>query len=216
MANVRYLAYALGAGLTQPPSVTHPSWGVTADEPTGLQPLTCRWPDLGTNATIAVRVCGETLPLPVRALWLRLLQQALDTWTTASKGALLFNLLPVEDGLLADPQQAITLEWSNTPTLGRPYELGHTQRHLRLPVASQPHHTITHASITLLLAPPLDATLSPAQLQQRMLTTLLHELGHAVGLNHSVSPQSIMHHQGWQTPRLHPSDLQAIQGLYGV
>ena len=73
---------------------------------------------------------------------------------------------------------------------------------------------IVSATITLIETPRIDAQLDAGQQQDRLLATLLHELGHALGLEHSPNPDDVMHHRGWRHTRLSENDRSRLRRLY--
>jgi predicted Zn-dependent protease len=91
--------------------------------------------------------------------------------------------------------------------LGREFELGHTERNVT-------DVWIRQATITLLTEPEIDRHLPPLRQKQRLYSTLLHELGHALGLEHTESKRDVMHHQGWRNLCLSLNDAHQIQALY--
>lgn len=147
--------------------------------------------------TLSLYINPETSE-PIRLL----MRRACREWEAASGG--LLQWVPT-----MRPEQAdIRIEWTETPTRGREFEVGHTQRHVQSPC------WIVQATITLLREPLIDTHLTPDQIQQRLYTTMLHELGHALGLEHSSHRKDVMYHQGWRNTMLSPNDSQRLQDLY--
>jgi Matrixin len=131
-----------------------------------------------------------------------LVLSACREWEASSGG-----LIHIYQGII--PEQAdIRIEWTDTPTLGREFEVGHTDRAVQAPC------WIHQATVTLLTNPEIDKHLFPEQVQRRLYTTVLHELGHALGLEHSQNKADVMHHQGWRNRQLTLNDIQGLQELY--
>ncbi|HEY9744711.1 MAG TPA: matrixin family metalloprotease [Oculatellaceae cyanobacterium] len=131
-----------------------------------------------------------------------LLHMALAQWEAASLGALSFQMLQTL------PSQAdLQLFWADETVPGREYEVGHTDRKLQ-------GQWLCQATVTLVTAPAIDARLSSGRRRQRLYSTLLHELGHAIGLEHSESAADVMHHRGWQNLCLSENDIRRVRALY--
>ncbi len=131
-----------------------------------------------------------------------LIHRALREWEACSGGHIKFieSVRPSEG--------MIRLEFSDEIVLGRTYEVGHTSRQIQSP------HWIVGATITLIRSPEIDKHLLGRQLEQRVYATILHELGHALGLEHSEHPRDVMFHQGWRNTQLTLNDIQHLQSLY--
>jgi predicted Zn-dependent protease len=70
------------------------------------------------------------------------------------------------------------------------------------------------SQISLIENPVIDQHLSREQQVWRLRSTLLHELGHALGLEHSLCPEHVMYFRGWRNTYLSSGDALAIQKLY--
>jgi predicted Zn-dependent protease len=73
---------------------------------------------------------------------------------------------------------------------------------------------IQQCTITLMSQPRIDEHLNLLQRQQRLATTILHELGHALGLEHSENKQDVMYFRGWRHSVLSENDIHRIRELY--
>lgn len=134
----------------------------------------------------------------------KLIFTSMRQWEAASGGLIRFNLLD----LPATRESAdILITWSAETTLGRENEVGHTNRELQ-------GRRITRALITLIENPRIDARLSPHRQGLRLIATVLHETGHALGLEHSQDSRDLMHHRGWQRPSLSANDINRLKALY--
>jgi predicted Zn-dependent protease len=132
---------------------------------------------------------------------------AMRQWEAATQGAIRFVLLN-SPAHLAD-EADIIMTWDAQTTLGRDYEVGHTRREVQ-------GKRLSRATITLITQPLIDGHLTPQQRKQRLYTTVLHETGHALGLEHSDYPRDVMYYRGWQRPFLSENDIQRIQSLYAL
>lgn len=134
---------------------------------------------------------------------------AMQQWTSASQGRVRFQQIERPGGLLeeGDPSVDIHVRWSDETTLGRDFEVGHTNRTVQ-------GKRITQAVITLIRQPVIDGHLTGEQRKKRLYTTMLHETGHALGLEHSDNAADVMYYRGWKRPSLSEGDVQHIQTLY--
>ncbi len=139
---------------------------------------------------------------PPKAEWGPIILQACREWESSSMG--LVQLLSSVRSESAD----IRIEWAETAITGRDFEVGHTKCDVKYP------GWITQATVTLLIQPEIDKHLSEAACNQRLYTTVLHELGHALGLEHSKNAKDIMYHQGWRNRHLTANDIERLQQLY--
>ncbi|MBK8190457.1 MAG: matrixin family metalloprotease [Vampirovibrionales bacterium] len=127
----------------------------------------------------------------------------LQDWERLSEGRIRLRLMDPGD---SPDSAAIVVNWSDETLVGRDYEVGRTQRCVRA------NGRITRATITLMKAPLIDQALLPSQRLMRLKATILHEGGHALGLDHSGCQEDVMHHRGWRNTRLSRGDgAQLIQ-----
>lgn len=158
-------------------------------------------PLIATNQ--ALRWAKRDLPL----LWVAedfdtaLLESVMSEWCEASGHKISF------ENAHRNSEAALYLEWVDQAVIGRDYEVGHTNRRIQ-------ENRITYAHISLLRNPAIDRHLSPLQKRQRLRTTLLHEIGHALGVEHSNNSEDVMYYRGWKNEHLSHFDAQRIRLLY--
>jgi hypothetical protein len=142
---------------------------------------------------------------------LPLLHQAFSVWEgVAQRDQLRFKLEP-DFPLKPDAFEGIVISAAAQTAVGRPYEVGKAQNQVVVKAGTP---TLVHSHITLQLAPLIDAHLAPEALQRRWLATLLHELGHALGLEHVAYEQAILYYRGWQATTPAMADVEAFKQLY--
>lgn len=122
-------------------------------------------------------------------------------WMRASYGLIRFQRLYNKD--LAD----ITISWTDIITNGREYEAGNNN----LKVIG---HKIDKAEINIVIFPEIDKGLSVSSRIERVRRTALHEIGHALGLNHSQDSKDMMFHRGINNKTLSPNDVKRLNELY--
>jgi predicted Zn-dependent protease len=130
------------------------------------------------------------------------MREAMDEWTKAGKGRVAF--VPV-----FEPEETdVVVAWvAGAPAAG---ESGNTRTSFSY-FGGRP--TITHVHIDIA------ALLNGRQVgDNEMKKTCLHELGHALGLQHSSCASDIMYWQSnpQQTAALGPRDAQTIQRWYSI
>lgn len=163
---------------------------------------TCRW----HSDKMPLRVIIEPCPhAPEDIEFTKALWTIIKQWEAASQGLIRFAMMETTPWTTNTADILIT--WSEQTTLGRNFEVGHTQRTVQ-------GKQITQAVITLIQTPVIDGHLSPAKRTQRLYATVLHEVGHALGLEHSQDKRDVMYYRGWQRTLLSTGDIQRIQDLY--
>lgn len=174
------------------------------------QPLTPKWAQLcpfsPQPAVLSVGISAPNLPIG-------LVQKALTAWETATQQGITFKLTICEEDTT---HSDIVFYWTNqtmanTPENPHTYSTGQAWLHIK-PIQHKP--TIIGSTIELVEHPVIDAYLPKAQQEQRLYTTLLHELGHALGLNHANNINSIMHPKGWRNTGFSQEDVALFKALY--
>lgn len=167
----------------------------------------------GKTAQQSVRWPLDQMPL---AVWIepaddprlpseKLLFATLKQWEVASEGLIRFRLM---DRAIESREAAhVEFNWSRETVKGRDYEVGHANRDVQ-------GSRIRRVDITLIQEPIIDGHLTPEKRRSRLLATVLHEMGHALGLEHSENSRDVMYYRGWQLESLSANDIHRLRDLY--
>lgn len=177
------------------------------NKPVGLPP---QWQQL-TNKN---RLLPLTVAVQAKGLSIALVQKALQAWEVGTNHQVQFTLLttPTPE---ASQSADILILWAETllQQAGHQtaYNTGKAWLHVK---AIKDSPVIVGSTIELAKNPIIDAYISTQQQTSRLYTTILHELGHALGLKHAQQHISVMHPLGWQNTQLTPEDVGLFFQLY--
>lgn len=135
----------------------------------------------------------------------KLLFATLKQWEVASEGLIRFRWM--DRAIESREASHIEFGWSRETVKGRDYEVGHANRDVQ-------SSRIRRVDITLIQEPIIDGHLTPDKRRSRLLATVLHEMGHALGLEHSENSQDVMYYRGWQLESLSANDINRLRDLY--
>lgn len=122
-------------------------------------------------------------------------------WSRASYGLIRFQ------ETLNKKEADIIINWSNIIVFGRDLEVGHTDLNVV-------NNRIEKAEITVIIYPIIDRLANNNARVERVRRTVLHEIGHSLGLNHSNSDKDVMHHRGINNKNLSANDIKRFNELY--
>jgi predicted Zn-dependent protease len=128
-------------------------------------------------------------------------KNSFKSWQEASLGLISFE--PV----LSQDNADIIVNWTNETLKGRDFEAGRNNLKIL-------NNKIQKAEVTIILFPLIDKKFSERARVERVKKTSLHEIGHALGLNHSNNKNDIMFHRGINNPTLSDTDIKRLKELY--
>jgi predicted Zn-dependent protease len=134
-------------------------------------------------------------------------EKALLAWQNASKGAVQFKRLTQK---MAD-DDGIFISWSDETNPQRPYEVGRTVNQTQV---KDGQAFIYRSEIVLQRNPRINQHLDVEAQGLQLYATFLHEIGHALGMEHTQDPHSVMFHRSLQNHQFTTEDLAQVQRLY--
>lgn len=158
---------------------------------------------------VAEKQAKNVFHWPKEAMPLKVFYPEGRDWSAIVDQWVLGSAKQVQFVTVTDPNAAdIVFSWTDSAVKGRPYEVGHTNNTVN------GQNLITKSEIQLLESPLIDKQLAGLERQMRLQSTILHEMGHALGLEHSENVQDVMYFRGWNNAYLSTHDCERIQELY--
>jgi hypothetical protein len=145
---------------------------------------------------------------PMNAQATHWVEEATLVWGSIAPEAFTFKRLDAPS-----PMVDICIQWRDDPHPSKPYEAGRTV--IECHGEQQGQQCLKHVTIELLRHPKINQHLGVHEQGIQYYATLLHELGHALGLEHANQPTSVMYHRSLQNRHLTPEDTAMLRRLYG-
>jgi len=194
--------------------VVAPSSGVYAFEGPKWASQTVTWSFANSTYSQDVAIPFSST---IGAAYQSTVQQAVQRWAAASG----LNIVQQADSADQTKAANIRIGFANlgTPTS---YVVGYTSYHYT--ASSTGTSTFSPDTVVRLEDPSMDpltagpgGSLTYQGLSTTFYQTILHEFGHALGLDHSIDPNTVMYPTlGPADPDLSASDIAGIQALYGA